>query len=68
MKNTIIRKAKVESLTVGEGPYLRVQAVSVGPMEPGAGIAQIYFSTVAAQAPKPGQLIEFMIEWEAPGA
>ncbi len=65
----IIRKAKVEAVTLGEGPFVRVQAVGMGPLDhPGATATQVYFSTQADLAPKPGQLIEFLLEWEAPGA
>lgn len=64
----IIRKAKVEAVTVGEGSYVRVAAVSLGPMEKGADATGFYFSVLAAEAPKPGQAIEFMLEWEAPSS
>ncbi len=64
----IIRKAKVEAVTLGEGPFVRVQAVGTGPMDAGQNAAQLYFSVLADLAPTPGQLIEFLVEWEAPTA
>lgn len=64
----ILRRAKVEAVTFGEGQYVRVQATGLGKMEPGAGSAQVYFSALADLAPKPGQEIEIMVEWDAPGS
>ncbi len=64
----IIRKAKVEAVTRGETDYVRVQAIGTGPMDSGQTAAQLYFSISTDLAPKPGQLIEFLIEWEAPSA
>lgn len=62
----ILRKAKVEAVTLGEGPYVRVQALGMGARGAGAAAEQLYFSVAADQAPKPGQLIEFWLEWDGP--
>lgn len=62
MKRRIMRQARVQSVTVAEGPYVRVQAFGVGSMD----AAQIYFSVRPDEAPTPGQVLEFQVEWEAP--
>lgn len=64
----IIRKVKVEAITFGQGPYVRVQAQGPGPTENWSNADQLYFSVPADQAPAPGQAIEFLVEWEAPGS
>lgn len=56
-------KAKVGSVTHGEGVRVRVQAAEAGQ---GLDSAQVYFSSAAADAPRPGQAVLITIEWEAP--
>ncbi len=58
-------KAKVGSVTHGEGVRVRVQATEAGQ---GLDSAQVYFSAPAAEAPTPGQVVSVTLEWEAPSA
>ncbi len=63
------RKATVQSLTVeevheDESSYVRVKAHQT---RPPFGL-DLHFLATSAEAPRPGQEINVIIEWEAPGA